>query len=99
MIKTLLIAALSQSPALAAASPICDHLAALDLRMSLISTNIANAETSRTPDGGPYKKQELVCGDDWNCGVVAHDAFREIYSPDHPDANDDGYVTMPDINT
>ncbi|MFO7578191.1 MAG: flagellar basal body rod protein FlgC [Pelovirga sp.] len=29
-------------------------------RMNAISSNIANIETTRTPDGGPYRKREVV---------------------------------------
>ncbi len=35
-------------------------LAAQRLRMNLLSTNLANAQTTRTPDGGPYKRQDVV---------------------------------------
>ncbi len=30
------------------------------LRLNTISSNIANIETTRTPEGGPYRKQEVV---------------------------------------
>jgi len=30
------------------------------LRLNAISSNIANIETTRTPEGGPYKKREVV---------------------------------------
>ncbi len=35
-------------------------LTAQRLRMDLISNNIANAETTRTPEGGPYRRQEVI---------------------------------------
>ncbi len=35
-------------------------LTAQRLRMDIISNNIANAETTRTEDGGPYKRQAVV---------------------------------------
>ena len=35
-------------------------LSAQRARMEVIATNIANAETTRTPDGGPYKRKEVV---------------------------------------
>lgn len=35
-------------------------LTAQRIRMDVISNNIANAETTRTADGGPYKRQEVV---------------------------------------
>ncbi len=30
------------------------------IRMNLISSNIANANTTRTPEGGPYKRRDAV---------------------------------------
>ena len=35
-------------------------LTAQRLRMDTISSNIANAETTRTPNGGPYRRQVVV---------------------------------------
>lgn len=35
-------------------------LKAQRIRMNAISSNLANVETTRTPDGGPYRKREVV---------------------------------------
>jgi flagellar basal-body rod protein FlgC len=35
-------------------------LSAQRLRLDIISNNIANAETTRTAEGGPYKRQDVV---------------------------------------
>ncbi len=35
-------------------------LAAQRLRMNVLSTNLANAQTTRTPEGGPYRRQDVV---------------------------------------
>ena len=35
-------------------------LTAQRMRMDVISNNIANAQTTRTADGGPYKRQDVV---------------------------------------
>ena len=35
-------------------------LASQRLRMNVLSTNLANAQTTRTPEGGPYKRQDVV---------------------------------------
>ena len=35
-------------------------LTAQRLRMDVVSSNIANVETTRTPDGGPYRRQQVV---------------------------------------
>ncbi|PIK13859.1 flagellar basal body rod protein FlgC [Halobacteriovorax sp. JY17] len=95
-------------------------LAANKKRMASISSNIANAQTTRTAEGGPYRRKEVVFGSE-----PARETFSEIlegeldekaqtvqatevistnrppilkYEPNHPDANDQGYVAYPDIN-
>lgn len=88
------------------------------LRMDTIANNLANAETTRTADGGPYRRQVPVfasrleasvgrrAGDQQFRGMgvrvvginSADGPPRLLYDPDHPDANEDGYVAMPDIN-
>lgn len=35
-------------------------LAAQRLRMNVLSANLANAETTRTPEGGPYRRKDVV---------------------------------------
>ena len=35
-------------------------LKAQRLRLNAVSSNLANIETTRTPDGGPYRKREVV---------------------------------------
>ena len=35
-------------------------LAAQRMRMNVLSSNLANANTTRTPEGGPYKRQDVV---------------------------------------
>ncbi len=90
-------------------------------RMNTISSNIANAETTRSPEGGPYKKKDALLAattdrenfaeilqnelDENVQGVVVQDivqdsrAPRMLYKPEHPDANEEGYVAMPNVNT
>lgn len=95
-------------------------LAANRKRMAAISSNIANAQTTRTAEGGPYRKKEVAFGSE-----PARDSFAEIlegeldekaqtvhatevistdrppilkYEPNHPDANEQGYVAYPNIN-
>jgi len=96
-------------------------LTAQKLRMDVISSNIANANTTRTEEGGPYKKKMVVFGpatgqssfsgvldslEQANLGGVEvseivedANAVKAVYDPDHPDADADGYVMMPDIDT
>jgi len=37
-------------------------LEAQRIRMNVIAANLANAQTTRTPEGGPYKPQRVVFG-------------------------------------
>ena len=48
-------------------------LAANRKRMATISSNIANAQTTRTPEGGPYRRKEVVYGSE-----PARESFSEI---------------------
>ncbi len=73
-------------------------------RMEAIANNLANINTTRTPEGGPYKKQEVVLkAKDGLKGVevagLSEDkSVRMVYDPRHPDADRDGYVKYPDID-
>ena len=35
-------------------------MAAQRSRMSVVAGNLANTETTRTPDGGPYKRRDVI---------------------------------------
>lgn len=48
-------------------------LAAQRKRMESINSNIANAQTTRTDEGGPYRQKEVVFGSE-----PARDSFAEI---------------------
>lgn len=79
-------------------------LSAQRFRIELISTNIANSETTRTEKGEPYRRkvpifQELVRniqGRRENSGVIVKSVyedpseFRIVYDPTHPDADEMG---------
>jgi len=75
------------------------------VRMQVVANNVANADTTHTPEGGPYKRRQVVFStvmDGLNgvdvAGVVASDATpRMVYNPGHPDADAQGYVAMPDV--
>ena len=79
-------------------------------RMDAIASNMANARSTKSADGGPYKKREVVfstmpvqAGQEELQGVqvsdvVKEDAFQKVYDPSNPDADKKGFVTMPDIN-
>jgi flagellar basal-body rod protein FlgC len=83
-------------------------MAAQRSRAEIIAENLANADTTRTPDGGPYRRRDVVfesvLAEEMNTGVgvsavlVDEGEPMRRYSPGHPDADKEGYVAMPRIN-
>lgn len=86
-------------------------------RMNVISSNLANVNTTRTPEGGPYHKKMVVAEatpvQDGAFSQTLDGAIREarivevkddksaprmVYDPSHPDADENGYVAMPNVN-
>ena len=88
-------------------------------RMDTIASNLANIETTRTPEGGPYKRKDVMFAalplDEF--ATTLENALNEhmrqvkvtevvedpspptmVFNPNHPDANEEGYVAMPNIN-
>lgn len=94
-------------------------LTAQRLRMDVISENIANIDTTRTENGGPYRRKMVVLSstpdfrnmliknlNDYEAGGVevteiAEDQseFKLVYNPEHPDADENGYVSMPNVDS
>ena len=97
-------------------------LTAQRLRMDTISQNIANVNTTRTENGTPYRRKDVVFQErkntdsfstylsnasgsiDGGNGVrvtkIVEDTseFKKVYNPGHPDADKDGYVSMPNVD-
>ncbi|MCJ7508349.1 MAG: flagellar basal body rod protein FlgC [candidate division Zixibacteria bacterium] len=115
-------------------------LSAQRQKMNAVSSNIANIETSKTPEGGPYKRKrvtmsetkepqnfvnimqeqtgQLVTTNPRHIPAGANSSFKKaelsevkakeeanpdqpvklIYDPSHPDADEKGYVALPNIN-
>lgn len=113
-------------------------LSAQRKRMNAIAENIANAETTRTEQGTPYRRKivkltstlqqtfstlmqkagvelvttqrnhmtggPVVFGEPGRSTTVealeVEDTtpFKQVYDPSHPDANERGYVQMPNVN-
>lgn len=75
------------------------------VRMQVVANNVANAETTETPQGGPYQRQQVIFSTllDGLNGVTVRGITpsaappRMVHNPGHPDANAEGYVAMPDI--
>lgn len=91
------------------------------LRSDIISQNLANVNTTRTSDGTPYRRKNVVFTEKASTGFdqvlmttigavgngvkvteIIEDkdtAMRMVYDPSHPDADENGYVTYPNVNT
>jgi flagellar basal-body rod protein FlgC len=80
------------------------------MRMRLSAENIANAGvTSETPGGDPYRRRVPVLEtkqlDGGGLGVRIKGAyedpsqFRVQYNPQHPAADTDGYVKLPNVDS
>lgn len=90
-------------------------LAAERVRIDVVAENIANARTTRTPEGGPYRRKLVVFeplllkGPDGQRNVhgvraarIVRDdktPFELIRDPSSPDADADGMVALPNVNT
>jgi len=83
------------------------------LRVQLAASNIANVETTRTPEGGPYRRkepvfQEALLGTTQDgvpltgvkvAGIQSsNEPFITKYDPNHPDADANGIVSYPNVN-
>ena len=95
-------------------------LAAQRIRMNLAANNLANINTTKTPEGGPYRRKDVVFasqpleksfGD--TLGSQMTGKLSEVrvvgiiddprpphtkHDPQHPDADEKGYVKTPNIN-
>lgn len=94
-------------------------------RLDIAAENIANVDTTRTADGGPYRRKDVVLesfGDSSfndvlkkytgqtsavgqkNAGVRVSQIIEDdretkrVYNPDSPDADEEGYVNMPNVD-
>ncbi|MEO5356617.1 MAG: flagellar basal body rod protein FlgC [Nitrospirae bacterium YQR-1] len=87
-------------------------LAAQRERMNVIASNLANIHTTQTQEGGPYKRRDVVFQTtlmeqdvrSHSNGVRVAEIYEDphppmmVYDPSHPDADERGYVAMPNIN-
>jgi len=95
-------------------------------RMDVIAENIANVSTTRTENGGPYRRKIVTFeekqlkagvpsfrhilkdstaaynGNGVKVTKVSEDTETDFimeYDPSHPDADENGYVSYPNVNT
>ena len=87
-------------------------LEAQRMRMNTVASNMANAQSTKTEAGGPYVKKEVAFSSmqinpgqsDGLVGVKVDGVVADtkppliIYDPGHPDADENGNVSMPNIN-
>jgi flagellar basal-body rod protein FlgC len=86
-------------------------LTAERFRLDLIANNIANVHTTRTEQGGPFRRKSAVfaeslqdarrgLGGGVRVAQVSADQTppRLVFEPEHPDADAEGYVAYPNIN-
>jgi flagellar basal-body rod protein FlgC len=74
--------------------------------IKVISTNVANAQTADNGKGQPYRRLETVFrSSDEDLGPVTAEElaadmsrFPKVLQPGHPMADQNGYVTMPNVS-
>jgi len=86
-------------------------------RLEVIASNLANAQATRTREGGPYRRKDVIFKT--TAVKAAFDEpdefpeiyegvrveklikdkrpFKNVYEPQHPDADLDGYVRYPNV--
>ena len=85
-------------------------------RIEVAVSNMANADSTRSVDGQPYRRRDvLLSADPVNsfedalgkagatgvkvAGIVEDRApFRRRYEPSHPDADAEGFVSLPNVD-
>ena len=94
-------------------------LAAQRLRMNVLSANLANAQSTRGDEGGPYRRRDVVftalpTGEKFEDFLDRPQGTelkkvqvteihkdprppRRVYDPGHPDADQAGYVSLPNV--
>ncbi len=81
-------------------------------RVRVITENVANADTAgETPGADPYRRQTISFKNELDrksglrmvevnkIGVDTKSPFNLKFMPDHPAANEEGYVKMPNVNS
>jgi len=100
----------------AASKAAASALAVERTRIEAAVSNLANAESTRSADGKPYRRRDVVLraepvegfqaalGRSTATGVkvaaVVEDQseYRRRYEPSHPDADKDGFVSLPNVD-
>ncbi len=84
-------------------------LTAERLRLDIIASNLANAQSTRTADGEAFRRKLPVFAESQvapagmpggvRVAAVVDDPspLKRVYDPSHQDADEDGYVLMPNV--
>jgi flagellar basal-body rod protein FlgC len=83
-------------------------------RLNVIAENLANSQVTRTPQGGPYLRKNVILETqpaenfasllespakvEVSDIVETQEGLIQEYDPTHPDANEEGVVTWPNVN-
>jgi flagellar basal-body rod protein FlgC len=78
-------------------------------RLNVVASNLANADSTTGPDGQAYKAKQVVfettqqpgqVGAGVKVSAVVEDnaPMRKVYDPKHPMADQQGYLTLPNVN-
>lgn len=91
-------------------------LAAQRAKMDVVASNLANAGTTKTEEGGPYRRKMVVLKSEEveksfdrtlegalaevKVDEVSEDPspLKSVYDPAHPDADEKGFVLLPNVN-
>lgn len=84
-------------------------MSAQSQRLNATASNLANADSSTSASGGPYKAKHVVfaavpIGRDQGSAVKVREVIEDqsapkmLYDPKNPEANANGYVAMPNVN-
>ncbi len=85
-------------------------MAAQSQRLNVVASNLANADSTTSANGQPYKAKQVVFsatpveggGSAQGVKVTAvvedNSPMKMVYDPKHPMADAQGYVAMPNVN-
>ena len=84
-------------------------MAAQSQRLNVVASNLANADSTTSANGQPYRAKQVIFATTPVDGsgaqgvkvtAVVEDSapLKMVYDPKHPMADEQGYVSMPNVN-
>ncbi len=78
-------------------------------RLNAVASNIANVDSTTSANGEPYRAKQVVFQETPIAGSVSSGVKvtqvvenaappKKVYDPKHPQADEAGYVSMPNVN-